>query len=421
MTDKYLFPAVIVAAVLGLLLAWGLGEHAWMLDLMRAFKTLFLSALKMIMAPLIFFSLIAGILKMGSAHQLGRTGGLAVGYYLSTTSIAIGIGLICVFFIQPWTQFEPLSDTSQFDIDFDRIESLEGSGLAVLSQILKETLVSPFTALSELNILAIAINAVLIGLALLLVAKDNHKVVEVVDTITNIFYKITSWVIWVVPVGVLGIVYELTLSAELDLIKQLVVFALLVVIATCIHGFLIIPAIAIFVGKTNLATLFRHGARPLMVAFTTSSSAATIPVTLVAAQSLQVSDSTRTFIIPFGATANMDGSALFEGIAAVFIAYLFGVDLSATLILLIFFASMLASIGAPGIPSGSMAGMQAVLLMVGLPLEGILILLIVERPLDMIRTSINVFGDLVGSLVVDRFSGESTTSETMETLEQIER
>ncbi|MCY4656081.1 MAG: dicarboxylate/amino acid:cation symporter, partial [Gammaproteobacteria bacterium] len=380
------------------------GEATWMLDLMRALKTLFLSALKMIMAPLIFFSLIAGILKMGSANRLGRTGGLAVGYYLTTTSIAISIGLICVFFIQPWTLFEPLSDTSQFDIDFDRIESLDGSGLAVLSQILKETLVSPFTALANLNILAIAINAVLIGLALLLVAGNNAAVVNVVDTITNIFYKITSWVIWVVPLGVLGIVYELTVSAELELIKQLVVFSILVVVATCIHGFVVIPSIAYFVGKADLRELFKHGARPLIVAFTTSSSAATIPVTLTAAQNLKISDSTRTFIIPFGATANMDGSALFEGIAAVFIAYLFGVELTATIVVLIFFASMLASIGAPGIPSGSMAGMQAVLLMVGLPLEGVLILLIVERPLDMIRTSINVFGDLVGSLVVDRFS-----------------
>ena len=154
------------------------------------------------------------------------------------------------------------------------------------------------------------------------------------------------------------------------------------------------------------------------MAFTTASSAATVPVTLQAAENLGIRKPTFSFVVPFGATANMDGSALFEGIAAVFIAYLFGIELGAIQIVVIFFAAMAASIGAPGIPSGSMVGMQMVLIAVGLPLEAIGILLIVERPLDMIRTACNVEGDLAGCTVIDRFSHASFEDEGVSDVEE---
>ena len=159
-------------------------------------------------------------------------------------------------------------------------------------------------------------------------------------------------------------------------------------------------------------SLLRDLARPLIVAFSTSSSAATLPVSMrTADEILKVRSGTSSFVLPLGATMNMDGTALFEAVAAVFLAYLFDVPLGPAGIVLVFLMSMVASIGAPGMPSGSMAGMQLVLLSVGIPLEAIAILLVIERPLDTIRTSINVEGDLVGALVVDELTAEHDSTD----------
>ena len=159
-------------------------------------------------------------------------------------------------------------------------------------------------------------------------------------------------------------------------------------------------------------SLLRDLARPLIVAFSTSSSAATLPVSMrTADEILKVRSGTSSFVLPLGATMNMDGTALFEAVAAVFLAYLFDVPLGPAGIVLVFLMSMVASIGAPGMPSGSMAGMQLVLLSVGIPLEAIAILLVIERPLDTIRTSINVEGDLVGALVVDELTADHDSTD----------
>jgi len=177
------------------------------------------------------------------------------------------------------------------------------------------------------------------------------------------------------------------------------------VVLTMIHGGIVLPAIAWFLGGRSPREFFSNVSRPLLVAFSTSSSSATLPVSMQACEEdLKVSNSVSSFVLPLGATMNMDGTALFEAIAAVFLAYLFGVELSTVAIVTVFLMAMVASIGAPGMPSASMAGMQMVLLAVGIPLEAIAILLVIERPLDTIRTAVNVEGDLVGSLVVDRFT-----------------
>jgi Na+/H+-dicarboxylate symporter len=182
-------------------------------------------------------------------------------------------------------------------------------------------------------------------------------------------------------------------------------FGLLVIVLTLIHGGLVLPAIAwLYAGRSPLA-LFRQIGRPMLVAFSTSSSAATLPVSMRSAEEdLGISPSVASFVLPLGATMNMDGTALFEAVAAAFLAYLFGVELSTVAMMTVFLMAMVASIGAPGMPSASMAGMQMVLLAVGIPLEAIAILLVIERPLDTIRTAVNVEGDLIGALVVDRYT-----------------
>ena len=173
--------------------------------------------------------------------------------------------------------------------------------------------------------------------------------------------------------------------------------------ATALHGLVVLPLIAWLAGGVGWLELWRGIARPCLVALTTSSSAAALPVSMeTVREEFRVRESVSSFVLPLGATMNMDGTALFEGIAAVFLAHLFGLELSTLDTVVVFLVAMMSSVGAPGIPSGSMAGMQVVLLAVGIPLEAIGILLLIERPLDTFRTAVNVEGDLIGAIVVQR-------------------
>ena len=418
MDNRLLFPAVVAAAILGWLLAMAFGDITWLNETADLLKSIFLSALRAIVAPLIFFSLISGILRLGDTAEVGRIGGTTILYYLSTTSIAITLGLISVFLVHPWTYTEAVTSLPTSGTELNLLGDSSAGVAGLLAGVVKSTLINPISALAQTNILAIVVNSLVIGLALLLVTEKDGTVRRGVATITDALFKITGWIIWTVPIGVLGIVYQLSVVTDMSLIMQLLSFSLLVIVVTLIHAVFVLPSFAYFLGNVHPATFFKHAARPLVVAFTTASSAATVPVTLQAAENLGIRKPTFSFVVPFGATANMDGSALFEGIAAVFIAYLFGIELGAIQIVVIFFAAMAASIGAPGIPSGSMVGMQMVLIAVGLPLEAIGILLIVERPLDMIRTACNVEGDLAGCTVIDRFSHASFEDEGVSDVEE---
>ena len=404
--QRFLFPAVLVAAALG----WGLAQldaGPWLGELMTLAKTLFLSALKLIVAPLVFLSLLAGILRLHAAADLNRLSAVTLLYYLTTTAVAISLGLVAVYWIHPWTATPPPASlaaaTAGFDAGEAALATTQSLG-GVLVQLAERMFVNPFTALAEMNVLGIVTNGVLFGLALLLALPKDSRVPQVIFDVTAVVYRIAGWVMWLVPVGVLAIVYDMAVGADAQLMQGLAGFVALVIALTLAHGLVVLPLVGWLAGGRNPLQLARHAGRALVVALSTSSSAATLPATFQSAKSLRVGDSTASFVLPLGATINMDGTALFEGVAAVFLAYLFGIELSAAATATVFLVAMMASVGAPGIPSGSMAGMQMVLLAVGIPLEGIAILLLVDRPLDAVRTAVNVEGDLVGSLVAQRFA-----------------
>ena len=405
--QRYLFGFVIGAAALGWLLAQidGSGSLA---ETMSLLKTLFLSVLKMVVAPLVFFSLLAGILRLRAAAELTRLSTVTLIYYLCTTAIAVSLGLVAVFWIHPWSAVPPPAElaatTSAFtaeDAAFTQAQSFTG----LLAALVGRMFVNPFSALAELNILGIVVGGVVLGLALLLALPKESRVPAAIDEITAAVYRIAGWAVMLVPLGVLAIVYQMSTSSGAQLLQGLGAFVVLVVAVTLGHGLVVLPLIAWLAGGRNPVAFARHAGRAFVVALSTSSSAATLPVTFQAAQSLRVGRTTASFVLPLGATINMDGTALFEGIAAVFLAYLFGIELGPVATATVFLLAMMSSIGAPGIPSGSMAAMQMVLLAVGIPLEGIAVLLLVERPLDAVRTAVNVEGDLVGSLVATRFAG----------------
>jgi len=400
--ERYLFPTVLLAALVGFFLAWVFPETPWLMDSAALFKDLFLSVLKMIVAPLVFFSVLSGIVRLDAAKQLRRIGMLTVFYYVVTTAFAIALGLTVVFLFHPWTSAPPLSAIETASTHATLIGTSESTFGDLIRNLVAQMFVNPFAALAQLNILGIVTNSIVLGLSLLIVLPSESVVKRSIHEITNAIYKLASWAVWVVPIGVIGIVYQMTTNSNAALIGQLAAFSGVVIGTTLLHMLIILPSIGWLGGRMRPVALFKNTVRPIIVALSSSSSAATLPVSFRAANDLGVSSTTASFVLPLGATINMDGTALFEGVAAVFLAYLFGLDLNASATVTVFVVAMLASIGAPGIPSGSMAGMQMVLLAVGIPLEGILILLLVERPLDTIRTAANVLGDLVGCVVIDR-------------------
>ncbi len=395
---------LLAAAVIGWVLAvWGPQSEA-LAQVMALARTLFLDGLKLIIAPLIFFSLISGILRLRATNEVRKLGQVTVTYYLCTTAIAIVIGLVVVTWLHPWTALPPL-DTAALPVDQGvRLVSDADAGIgSVLLSLVARCLVNPFAAMAELNILGIVTNALLFGLAGLLALPEGSRVPAMVHDITEVIYRVAGWIVRLAPIGILGIVYGLAQSLETNVITQLVSFALVVLGATAVHSLVVLPFIAWRFGGVAPADLFRKVGHAMFVALTTSSSAATLPVSMQTAETrLGVRRSTASFVLPLGATINMDGTALFEGIAAVFLAYLFGIELGTVGLFAVFFVAMVASIGAPGIPSGSMAGMQMVLLAAGIPLEGIGLLLLIERPLDTFRTAVNVQGDLVACAVAER-------------------
>mgnify|MGYP006160772371 FL=1 len=373
-------------------------------------KGTFLALLKMLIAPMIFFSLIGGIISIGNVVRLRQMGGVTVGYYFLTTGVAITLALVVVFFVHPWTAYPPIMAQMVDSSSTRLLEPGSDSILAVLENMASLAFTNPFSALVNLNILGIVTNALFMGVAMVLVLEENSPLFRLVVDANKIIIQVLRWVIRVLPIGIFAIMFDFTVRLSGDdglggtFLTQLFQFALLVVTMTLIHGLIVLPAIAWITTRISPLELLRKIASPLLVAFSTSSSAATLPVSMRAAEdNLDVSPSVASFVLPLGATMNMDGTALFEAVAAIFLAYLYGIELSSVMVVTVFLMAMVASIGAPGMPSASMSGMQMVMLAIGIPLEAIAILLVIERPLDTIRTSVNVEGDLIGSLIVDRY------------------
>jgi Na+/H+-dicarboxylate symporter len=413
---------VFVGGVLGYLSALLFGDPEWTVaasppafyEFVLLLKTTFLALLKMLIAPIIFFSLIGGLLNIGDASRLKSLGSITIVYYLCTTFIAICIGLTAVFFIHPWVgnveqiTVIALSTDPNYIAPAKFIDQSSGSLLQVLRGLLSTAFTNPFTALTELNILAIATNAFLFGLAMVLVVPATSPLVAGVQHINDMLHKVLAWVVLTTPFGIFAIIFDVSLKSGGTLLSSLLGFCAVVVGGTLLHGLVVLPLISKFVAGVGPLEFFSKAGKPLMVAFATSSSSATLPVSMqTAEEEFGVSNTVSSFVFPLGATMNMDGTALYEGVAAVFLAYLFGIDLGTTGMVTVFFMAMVSSIGAPGMPSGSMAGMQMVLLGAGIPLEAIGILLVVERPLDTLRTAVNVEGDLIGALVTQRFFSKS--------------
>ena len=387
----------------------GVGFGLWLessAGLMGALGGIFISALKMLIAPMVLLSIAHGIARMGDARELGRLGARTVLLYLVTMAFAVATGLVIVNLVQPGAD----SDLLQSDFFREAVgtsaSSLEDApplGEFLLTT-LYDVLANPFASIAAGKILPIVVFSILFGIALLQIGSAAQPLVSVLGSGYAAIMRIIGWVIRIAPLGIAALLGNLIATIGFrDLIDNLLAFFLVVIAGTLFHAAVTLPLVALFVAKISPLELFRGIREALAVAFTTSSSTATLPITTRCVETnLNVPSRVSSFVLPLGATVNMDGTALYEAIAAVFVATLYGIDLSLGMQLVIVFVAMATAIGAPGIPSAGMVTMMAVLESVGLPVEAVGILLTVDRFLDTFRTMANVEGDAVVAVCVAR-------------------
>ena len=414
--NRRLFKSLPFQLMIAALLAWSLAsllplsanfEHSTTFKLLMLTKTTYIGLLKMLVGIVVLFSLLQGITSIGSTSRLKTLGYKTIAFYSLTSTLAFCLGLGVSLAIPKWPH---LIDTAQVTIGnhVQLIDNSASSGGAIAEKLFSMALVNPFQALATTNLLAIVVFALLLGVALLASLPSKHPVFELISGLNIAINRVVSAVIKLAPLAVFAIVFQFTIQSGNSIFGELALFALLVFSLTLVHGGIVLPLLAKVFTGIKYSTLFRALSAPMAMAFATSSSSATLPLSLQTAQEdLGISQPTSSMVLPLGSIMNMDGTALFEGVAAIFLAQLYGIELGTSGLIMIFIMAMVSSIGAPGMPSGSMSGMQLVLLAVGIPLEAIAILLIIERPLDTFRTAVNVEGDLIAALVVDKWQNQS--------------
>jgi len=358
---------------------------------------MFVTGLKMLVVPLVFFSLITGVLGIGDINALGTVGGKAFALYMLTTAIAIavGIGIAATIGIG-----EGVNMTSTASFTAKEAPALS----AVLIDIIPSNVIN---AMALGKMLQIIFFSILVGISILMVGKKAEPVVALIEIGNEIMMKMVNIVMSVAPYAVFALLAKAIANLGLGLLVDLAGYVLVLIAALMIHLFVTLMSILKIFSGMSPKIFLKKMRETQIFAFSTSSSNATIPVTLRAVTDrLGVNNSVASFTVPFGATINMDGTAIMQGVATVFIANAYGVDLGITGYLTVILMSVLASIGTAGVPGVGLIMLSMVFTQVGLPVEGIGLILGVDRLLDMIRTAVNVSGDAAVSVIVAKSEGK---------------
>lgn len=361
---------------------------------------LFINALKMIVLPLIVVSITLSIIKV---ERLGSLGLKTFAYFISTTAIAVTIGIVLVNLIHPGEGTAVLTG--------EMPEIIKGKENMGIVEILLLEFVSPnlFQSLADFDILPLIVASILFGAAFAALGKENKPVVELLTLIDKAVMKIVHWIMIFTPLGIFGLIAERIGMAGggrevIALAAELGKYFLCVVSGLFIHGFIVLPAILYLLTRRSPLEYVSHVGKALLTAFSTASSSTTLPLTMEGViDEAKVNPKVARFVLPLGATINMDGTALYEAVAAIFIAQSYGINLGIPEMVIVFFTATLASIGAAGIPEAGLVTMVLVLKSVGLPMEGIGLILAIDWLLDRFRTTVNVWGDCIASAVIDRF------------------
>ena len=369
------------------------------------FAQLFLRMLKMIIAPLILTSITSGVTGVGQGKNLGRLGFKTFVYYISTSLLAILTGLFLVNIVRPGVGAE----LGLQEIPTD-ISAPTGGIVSFLTDFMKRLIpLNPFNAIVEGNMLQIIFFSLLFGIFITRLKNDKLRTLltDFFQAAFEAMMKLTHFVILFAPIGICGIVAKLVATTGFQPFISLGIYFLCVLGGLIIHATLTLPFIVRIVGRSKPMRHVRNMSPALLMAFSTSSSSATLPLTMECAETrAKVSNKITSFVLPLGATVNMDGTALYECVAAIFIAQAYGIQLGFAEQFIIVITSLMASIGAAGIPMAGLVMITIILRAVGLPLEGIGLILAVDRVLDMCRTTVNVWSDSCGTLVIGKTEGE---------------
>ncbi len=366
----------------------------------------FLRLLFMLVVPLVFSALVLGVVEIGDPKSLGRIGGKTLLYILVVTTLASLIGLVVVNIMQPGVGLPKEVGEQLLAASADQAGTIaarrEGiSGIDLLLNIVPR---NPVAAAANGDLIGVMFFSLMFGIAAAVIGSDGTRsFLGAVQGVYDICLKLIGWVIQLAPYAVAALLFSITAKLGFDVLKQLALYVATVVLALSIHFFIVFPLLLRFVGGMSPLVFFKRAEPAILTAFSTSSSSATLPTTLkVAEESLGIPHRVGRFVCTLGATANMNGTALFEGVTVLFLAQFFGVELALGQQLAILMLCMLGAIGAAGVPGGSLPVIAMILAMFGIPPEGIGLILGVDRFLDMCRTTVNVTGDLVGAVVVSR-------------------
>lgn len=359
--------------------------------------TMFVNALKMLVVPLVLFSLICGVCGIGDIKLLGRIGGKAFGLYILTTAVAIATA-IAIAAVTGIGSGMNVATTAEFT----------GKESPPLSQVLIDIIPSnPISAMAQGEMLSIIFFAILLGMSLLVVGRKAKSIVEMFELFNEIMMKMVGLIMLLAPYAVFCLLARAMANLGLDLLVQLLGYVLVLIFVLMFHLFVTLQITLKLFSGLSPRTFLSKIRNVQIFAFSTSSSNATIPVTLrTVTQRMGVDNSVASFTVPFGATINMDGTAIMQGVATVFIANVYNVDLGMSGYLTVILMSVLASIGTAGVPGVGLIMLSMVFSQVGLPMEGIGLILGVDRLLDMIRTAVNVSGDAVVSAIVAKSEGK---------------
>ncbi len=363
---------------------------------------IFLRALKMLIIPLVVSSLISGITNLGSGQNIGRLGLKTMSYYLITSLLAILTGLVLVNLIRPGV-----------GSDLNLLQKVEG--LVEYQREMKDLIIdivpdNILKAMVENDMLSIIFFSMLFGFFITRVNKTSREfLTNLFNAVFEVMMKITMFIILFTPLGIFGIVTKVVADQDnlVNLLSSMGLYMATVLLALSIHSFISLPLLVKFIGKSKPFRHFRNMTTPLLTAFSTSSSGATLPLTMSAVENNSgVSNEISSFTLPLGATINMDGTALYECVAAIFIAQAYGMEMTILQQFIIVITALLASIGAAGIPMAGLVMITVILTAVGIPLEGVGLILAVDRILDMFRTATNVWSDSCGAVIIAKSEGE---------------
>ena len=379
-------------------------------DWIKPFGTIFINSLKLIAIPLILASLVKGISDLKDISKLSQMGGATIATYMITTVMAVSIGLIVVNVIKPGDSISEetrIELISAYENDADEKREVaantKNSGpLQALIDVVPSNIV--YAASNNKNMLQVIFFAILFGISIILISPNKSKPIkEFFDSLNEVILKIIDLIMSFAPYGVFSLLATLIVEApKWDLLKSLLLYSMTLILGLSVLIILYVIIVKVLTGKGP--NYFLKGILPAqLVAFSTSSSAATLPVTMDRVHNhLGVKEEVSSFVLPIGATINMDGTALYQAIAAVFIAQTFGLDLSLGAQLGIILTATLASIGAAAVPSAGIIVLVIVLSQAGIPEAGLALIFAVDRPLDMCRTVVNITGDATVSMLVDK-------------------